>query len=124
MSCRILVVDDDADARELMSQLLSAEGFDAQFAGDGLEALAVMRSGPTLPDVIVLDMMMPRMDGWAFRRAQSADPTFARIPVVVVSAAPREQLCTLKAAAIVPKPCDFNGLVSIIKLVAQGHLAR
>src|SRR5215217_6053475 len=104
MGCRVLVVEDDYDLREMMAQLLRSEGFEPEVAGDGVEALAKLHALPDHPHVILLDMMMPRMDGWAFRRQQEREPDLAGIPVVVVSAAPREQLAAISAAAVVSKP--------------------
>jgi CheY-like chemotaxis protein len=81
-----LVVDDDVHIRESLSEYLQEEGFDVRSASHGLEALEVARRGPR-PDVIVLDLLMPVMDGWDFRAAQLASPDLADIPVVVISAA-------------------------------------
>src|SRR3954469_6592848 len=85
---RVMVVEDEADLRDMMQMLLNAEGFDADVACDGRDALERLRRDGRRPRVILLDMMMPRMDGWAFRQRQLADPVLAPIPVVIVSAAP------------------------------------
>jgi CheY-like chemotaxis protein len=85
MGRRVLVVDDDADIRETVSLILEDEGYEVQSAGDGAAALAVLRAGPA-PDVILLDLMMPIMNGWQFREEQQRDTELARIPVVVLSA--------------------------------------
>src|SRR5215218_4757012 len=95
MGHRVLVVEDDEDLREMMGHLLQAEGFRPDLAGDGAEALDKLRATPEQPDLILLDLMMPRMDGWTFRREQEGEPALANIPVVVVSAAPRESLTPL-----------------------------
>lgn len=115
MGCRVLVVEDDEDLREMMAQLLRTEGFEPDLAGDGVEALDKLRSRPDHPHVILLDMMMPRMDGWTFRRQQTRDPGLADIPVVVVSAAPRDQLKSVSAAAVVPKPFDYQDLIDTLR---------
>src|SRR5438093_9582920 len=81
---KVLVVEDDPELRALFGQILADHGYAVRTAGDGLAALrelAVER-----PDVILLDMMMPVMDGHAFREAQLADPSWRRIPVIVISA--------------------------------------
>jgi two-component system response regulator MprA len=115
MSCRILVVEDDADLREMMARLLEFEGFDPVVAFDGQDAWEQLQASDPQPHVIVLDMMMPRMDGWAFRNRQASDPSVRDIPVVVLSAAPREQLTGVIAAAILLKPFNYDRLVAAVR---------
>ena len=115
MPCGVLVVEDDPDLRHLMHRLLSLEGFDPQVAANGLEALDILRSAPP-PRVILLDLMMPVMDGWQFRQQQRADPQLAGIPVVVTTAVPQiERLNELKAAAILHKPWDLSELLDAVR---------
>src|SRR5438067_1769607 len=83
--CPVLIIEDDADLRDMMAQLLSLEGFQSVAVSNGREALDYLGQG-VLPDVILLDLMMPVMDGWEFRRKQQADRALADIPVVVLSA--------------------------------------
>ena len=99
----------------MMVQLLAYEGFDPTAACDGVEALARLHEAGPPPHVIVLDMMMPRMDGWTFRRIQEADPALADIPVVVLSAAPRDRLERVHAAAILQKPMDYDRLLEAVR---------
>jgi CheY-like chemotaxis protein len=80
---RVLVVDDDADAREVASRMLSGAGFEVREAVDGAEALVEIREHP--PDLILLDLMMPVMDGFEVVNALSADPDF-HIPILVLTA--------------------------------------
>jgi len=115
VACPVLVVEDDRDLREMMAQLLAWEGFDPVCAGDGIEALERLHGDGPPPHVIVLDMMMPRMDGWTFRRIQEADPALADIPVVVLSAAPRDHLERIHAAAILQKPMDYDRLLEAVR---------
>ncbi|MBI1918729.1 MAG: response regulator [Planctomycetes bacterium] len=82
---RVLVVEDDAFARGAMSALLEAEGYQATSAANGREALGQLR-GALLPDLILLDLIMPVMDGLEFCRRQSNDGRLADIPVLIVSA--------------------------------------
>jgi CheY-like chemotaxis protein len=81
----ILVVDDDEDIRETLVDVLADAGYAARVAAGGREALELLADGD-LPSLILLDLMMPGMDGFAFRAAQAADPRIASIPVLVVSA--------------------------------------
>jgi CheY-like chemotaxis protein len=78
----VLVVEDNADTRDVLERVLLMSGYDAVTVGDGLDALAYLR-GDGRASAIVLDIDMPRMDGYAFRRALSADARFAAIPIVV-----------------------------------------
>jgi len=80
----VLIVEDSDDVRDLFGEVLSAAGWAAVSVHDGVEAMMYLRSKPA-PALILLDMLMPDMDGWQFRRAQLSDPVLAKIPVVVVS---------------------------------------
>jgi CheY-like chemotaxis protein len=82
----VLIVEDDTDIRETMIELLLERGFGAIGAANGAEAIGVLERATTLPCVILLDLMMPVMDGVGFREAQIANPAWAGIPVVVMSA--------------------------------------
>ena len=82
---QILVVEDDEDAREAMVALLQMKGYRAVPAGNGREALDYLDQAPP-PDLIILDLWMPVMDGWQFRSEQMKNPRLADIPVIVVSA--------------------------------------
>jgi len=81
----ILVVDDDSELSELMASILEDEGYQAVAVENGQVALDYLKKSPA-PCVILLDLMMPSMNGWEFRDAQLSDPSLADIPVVVVSA--------------------------------------
>ena len=86
MSPLILVVDDDRDIRDSLVEVLEYQGYAARGAANGIEALEVMRTSAVLPCVILLDLMMPMMDGWEFREAQLKNPAWTEIPVIVISA--------------------------------------
>jgi len=81
----ILVVDDDADIRASLCDLLEDEGYAVATAAHGRDALDYLRGHPA-PSVVLLDLMMPTMDGYEFRAEQKRDPTIAAIPVVVMTA--------------------------------------
>src|SRR5688572_17285354 len=82
---RILVVEDDDDQADAMIELLSVTGYDLERASEGGEALERLERDP-LPNLIVLDLRMPGMDGWEFRSRQRASVRLSDIPVIVVSA--------------------------------------
>src|SRR5204863_859824 len=95
--CPVLIVEDDSDLREMMAQLLTLEGFQSAAVANGKEALRYLSAGDT-PNVILLDLMMPVMDGWEFRRVQQADPVLARVPTIVLSALDQTRAHDLKPA--------------------------
>src|SRR4051794_9392013 len=82
---RILVVEDDPDLRELLKQTLAGEGFDVETTSDGFMALNTLRTGP-LPHLILLDVKMPKMDGWQFCQARRANSALSSVPIVILSA--------------------------------------
>jgi CheY-like chemotaxis protein len=112
--CPVLIVEDDDDLREMMAQLLSLEGFQAAAVANGQEALEYLRQG-TAPDLILLDMMMPVMDGWEFRRRQKSDPSMAEVPVIVLSALDQGRITDISAEAILKKPLDFDRLLELVR---------
>ncbi|PYQ72831.1 MAG: response regulator [Acidobacteria bacterium] len=113
--CPVLIVEDDADLREMMAQLLSLEGFQAAAVANGSEALQYLHNGHIKPDVILLDLMMPVMDGWEFRRKQQADPAFADVPVIVLSALDQSRAADVQAEAFLKKPLDFDRLLQLVR---------
>lgn len=86
MSGYILVVDDDRDIRDSLVELLTEQGFPAIGAGNGVEALEILRTSRSPPSLILLDLMMPVMDGREFRERQLENPAWTAIPVIVISA--------------------------------------
>jgi CheY-like chemotaxis protein len=111
---RVLVIEDDDRVRRVVVLMLDVAGYEVQTAQDGMDALAVLQRWR--PDVILLDLMMPVMDGWAFRRAQLGDAHLATIPVVVLSAgyAPGPRATALAAAAVLPKPFRLAALLETV----------
>jgi CheY-like chemotaxis protein len=97
-----------------MARFLTLEGFAVVEAGNGQEALAYLRSGAGA-SVIVLDLRMPVMDGWAFRREQRLDPVLDKIPVVVLSGADAERFAELEAAEIFEKPVKMSQVVVAVR---------
>lgn len=111
----VMIVEDDRDTREMLARFLEMEGYVVRQAENGQRALEQLKhDGNT--SVILLDLMMPVMNGWQFRRAQENDPEMARIPVVVVTAAgPQSDIPAISAHAWVPKPVDFDKLLATIE---------
>src|SRR4051794_30084130 len=114
---RVLIVEDDADLRDMMATLLDLEGFETVAAPNGDAALELL--DPRL-DAIVLDLMMPVMDGWEFRRRQLSHPRVADIPVIVVSAVHvQREGGTVACAAHLSKPIDFDRLIRTLASVCR-----
>jgi CheY-like chemotaxis protein len=110
----VLIVEDDADLRDMMAQLLTLEGFNATTVANGREALDYLTLGDR-PDVILLDLMMPVMDGWEFRRRQQADPVMSTVPVIVLSAIDQARAAHVNADAFLKKPLDFDRLLTLVR---------
>lgn len=108
----ILLVDDDAGIREALSMVLADEGYRVLVAEDGADALRLLRASERLPAVILLDLMMPVMDGYQFRAAQLADATLAGIPVIVLTAGMMSGgVAALGARSCLRKPLDLDRLL-------------
>lgn len=110
----VLIVDDDAAIRRMLSRHLTLDGFTVAEAENGQAALAYLRNGGEA-SVILLDLRMPVMDGWTFRREQRLDPTLAHIPVVVLSGADADRFHELDAAAAFDKPARMSDLVPCLR---------
>jgi CheY-like chemotaxis protein len=112
----ILIVEDDTDIREDLAFTLEHEGYRVTTARNGLEALQELRTG-RLPCLILLDLMMPVMDGWAFRAQQLSEPALAGVPVVVISgvADSRDHAIELKVDEILPKPIRLERLLPTLR---------
>lgn len=108
----IVVVDDDESIRFAISDSLEDMGYQVVVATDGQDALDKLRAAPELPCLVLLDLMMPGMDGWAFRAVQKSDPHLANIPVVVLTADAhvRQKAAELQADGHVAKPVKLKDL--------------
>lgn len=110
---RLLVIEDDPDLGDVLCETLTLAGYRVSYAADGIAALEMLRS-KDLPDLILLDLMLPRMDGWAFRAAQLRDARLKDIPVIVLSAV-GETAKPVVADYLLRKPVDPNKLLSVIE---------
>jgi CheY-like chemotaxis protein len=108
-SRRVMLVDDDEDIRTVLSEALQDAGFEVSCAASGREALDQLRNGKH-PGLILLDLMMPVMDGWQFRQEQRENPDIASIPVVVISAVnPGKALP--EGTTLLRKPFDLEAML-------------
>jgi CheY-like chemotaxis protein len=113
MPC-VLIVEDDADCREMLELLVTSYGYETMAARNGYEALTLMRQ--RRPCMVLLDMMMPVMDGWEFCRQRSQDAALAKVPVVAVTAysEPDEVEAQLGIPCI-PKRAEFGAILTEIR---------
>jgi CheY-like chemotaxis protein len=116
----VLIVDDDFRIRALMARLLETSGFTAVEAANGREALDIMRQ--RRPCVILLDLQMPIMDGWEFRRQQLADPELADVPVICVTGYyDSSDLFRREGVKCFTKPVQLSALLNAIREVCRSE---
>lgn len=112
----VLLVDDDVDIREALVDSLEDSGFEVLTAVNGLDALRLLRTMEGRPSVILLDLMMPVMDGYRFLEEQRADPALAAIPVAIITATNGVDHARIgDRAPIVKKPLKLPDLISVIR---------
>ena len=115
---QILVVEDDASIRGLVSEVLRDDGYEVSEASNGVEALEAL--GERLPDLIVLDLMMPIMDGWTFVEECRRNRVCDEVPIVVTSAShdlpsTAERLRSFGVRTCLAKPFDVDGLLALVE---------
>ncbi len=110
----VLVVDDDVDVRGMLAQVLQLEGYDVVTAADGREALK--RLEERTPALVLLDLMMPRMNGWQFRAEQLKVPALAQVPVVVLSGdgSLEARGLTMPGVRLLRKPIELQTLLDTV----------
>jgi two-component system, chemotaxis family, chemotaxis protein CheY len=111
----VLVVDDDPDILEALSEILEAEGFEIRRARNGKEALDRLEPDP--PQLILLDLMMPVMDGWEFAQRMRQKPSVANIPLIVLSADRNvgSKATDIGAVGHLAKPFELNDLLDMVR---------
>ena len=120
--CRILVVDDQPETRETITDIIESAGHSFQVASNGREAIEWLEAQAELPCLILLDLRMPVMDGWDFLRVVGSVPRLASIPVVVISGSIQRDGAApvLRAKAFWSKPPSVD-LVSSVHLYCDHH---
>jgi CheY-like chemotaxis protein len=110
----VLIIDDDRESREALAEMLTLKGYAVATAANGAEALGYLRAGHR-PRAILLDLMMPIIDGWDFRTEQKRDEALAQIPVIVISAAGR----LVDADHSLRKPIEIDALLTMLRNVVD-----
>lgn len=124
VKARVLLVEDDELVQESMGLVLESDGYTVSFAGNGFEALARLQAEPT-PDLIVLDLRMPVMDGWQFRIIQRDDAKLGQIPVLAISADGTAQAAAISAQAYLRKPVTAQALLDTVeRVLVEDRAAR
>jgi CheY-like chemotaxis protein len=112
----VMIIEDDPEARESLAAVLSSEGYSVIVAEHGRAGLDALRKAPSAVCMILLDLFMPVMNGWAFRDEQVRDPELADIPVIVITAdaSAAQRMGKLGVAAAMTKPIDFDRLLAMV----------
>ncbi|HTL12223.1 MAG TPA: response regulator [Bdellovibrionota bacterium] len=121
MNKKIFIVEDDEGIREALQELLESVGYSVETAGDGREALCLLKKTPGLPSLILLDLMLPHMDGYQFRQVQGTDPRLKGIPVVITTAGGDIESKSQKVGAegSLRKPFDLDEVLATVARFAR-----
>lgn len=112
----VLLVEDDLDISEAIQSILNEEGYKIHCCFNGKEALDFLKTSPAVPDLILLDIMMPIMNGYEFREQQLKDSRIAGVPTIILSAAGKhEDIDHLKFTECLKKPLDLDTLINVVK---------
>lgn len=115
----VLVVDDDQPIRDVLQMMLELEDYGVLLASNGKEALETLAKSPTPPCLILLDLMMPVMNGWQFVEEIKKIESLATIPIIIITAF-REKAETIKADGVLLKPIEYDQLLAAI----QNHCGK
>ena len=113
MTGYVLVVEDNEDIREMMALALQLAGACVACASNGREALAILKARPA-PNLILLDLMMPVMNGWELSAALERDEVLSKVPIVVISAMGEAGAAGLHPAEFIAKPVDLDHLIDVV----------
>lgn len=114
-----MLVEDDADTRELLLTVLTDGGYEVVMAADGQQAIDLLDGG-LRPCIVIVDLALPHVSGGNLLKYMQTDPDFRTIPAVVVSGLPRERI-NVVADAILLKPCEPQTLLDTVKRFARHH---
>jgi CheY-like chemotaxis protein len=111
-----MVVDDDADIRDSIGDILELRGYRVTRAANGREALERLRSGPK-PCLILLDLMMPVLNGWEFREQQSTDEALKSVPVVIISGdgSADQKAAKIGVSEYLRKPLELSNILDVVR---------
>jgi DNA-binding NtrC family response regulator len=118
----VLVVDDSADARDVMADILRAHGLAVRTAGSASAAMRIMRA--SRPSLVIIDLLMPGESGFALRSAMLREPDLADVPVIVVSGYWGNAPDALEVAAVIRKPIDIDRLLALVDEALAPSAAR
>lgn len=116
-SKKVLIIDDDLGIRESLRELLEYAGYEVMEAGDGKMAIDLLETSPSLPSMILLDLMMPALNGYAFREIQQNNPKISQIPIVLMTAGTDIEIKgqSLEAMAYLRKPFDIDTILNLLE---------
>ena len=116
MPSTVLIADDDEDIRETLAEILQTEGYQVAMASSGWDAIEYLKTSSASPSVILLDLMMPEMDGMEFRQLQKQNSDWATIPVIVLSAVgnPAKKAEEMGVMASLRKPLNIDQLLDLL----------
>ena len=121
MNKKVFVVEDDQDIREALAELLESEGYDVTTAENGQIGIDKLSQASQLPNLILLDLMMPVKDGFQFYAEKAADPNLSAVPVIVMSADGHilDKQKKLQAQAYIKKPVDIDHILNMVDQFCQ-----
>ena len=122
----ILIVEDDEQVRRALAKALTSEGYTVATAENGERALNDLEKSTTPPKIIIMDLMMPVMDGWRFRQRLLAEPQWSQVPVIVFSGSGCEEASdALPGVHYIPKPVSLRTLFdSVARLISDPFADR
>ena len=119
----VLIIEDSIDISEPITTLLESEGYTVSCAENGQEGLKYLHTTDHVPQIILLDLMMPLMDGSEFRNRQKNDPKISQIPIILMSASAiiEKDAIRLGVNAFLPKPLDIDQLLDTVESIIKGE---
>jgi CheY-like chemotaxis protein len=124
--CDVLIVEDDYDIREVLTEVLQDEGYQVMGGANGREALDLLLATQAIPKLILLDLMMPVMSGWQFAEKLREDARYKALPIVVVSADGnlQQKAASLGASGYLRKPIEIEALLEVVERYCRPSKAQ